>query len=76
MSRTSGGMRGGIFGVATAAALAFGAAQALAQPGAAARDPQACNGARCRQECRSIGYDDGRCDQGGCVCLIVVPTPG
>ena len=65
--------RGGIFGLVTAAALAFGAAQAFASPGAAADAERACNGARCRQECRSIGYDDGRCDQGSCACLFLVP---
>lgn len=65
--------RSGIFGLATAAALAFGAAQAFALPGGAADAERACNGPQCRENCRSIGYDDGRCDRGGCVCLIVVP---
>lgn len=65
----------GLFALATAAALGFGGAQAFASPGAAEGE-RACNGAQCRRDCHSIGYDDGRCDQGGCVCLIVVPTAG
>jgi hypothetical protein len=66
-------MRSGLFALATAAALGFGGAQAFASP-AAAKAEQACNGPQCRQYCRSIGYDDGRCGQEGCVCLIIVPT--
>lgn len=67
-------MRSGLFALATAAALGFGGAQAFASPGAAADAERACNGAQCREYCRSIGYDDGRCNQGECGCLFVVPT--
>lgn len=66
-------IRRGMFAAALAAALAFGGAQAFASPGAAADAERACNGPQCRQYCRSIGYDDGRCGQDGCACLIVVP---
>jgi hypothetical protein len=65
--------RSGLFALATAAALGFGGAQAFASPGAAADAERACNGPQCREYCRSIGYDDGRCNQGSCGCLIVVP---
>ena len=73
MNGIGGRTRSGFFALATAAALGFGGAQAFASPGAAADAERACNGAQCRQYCRSIGYDDGRCDQGSCACLIVVP---
>ena len=65
--------RSGRFALATAAALGFGGAQAFASPGAAADAERACNAPQCRDYCRSIGYDDGRCTQGSCNCLIVVP---
>ena len=68
--------RPGIFSLTVAAALGFGGAQAFASPGAAADAERACNGSQCREYCRSIGYDDGRCGQDGCACLIVVPTGG
>jgi len=65
--------RSGLFALATAAALVYGGAQAFAAPGAARDAAAVCNGPECREYCRSIGYDDGRCGQSGCACLIVVP---
>lgn len=72
MSGMSRRMQRGAFGLAMAAALGFGGAQAFASP-AAAVDEAACNTGKCGQDCRKIGYDDGVCDQGSCVCLIIVP---
>lgn len=62
----------GVFALATAAALAFGGAQAFASPGAAAEAERACSGGQCNRDCRARGYDGGFCDQGACICLIPV----
>lgn len=66
-------MRRRIFALAMAAAMGFGGAQAFASP-AAASGERACVAGKCRQDCRKIGYDEGVCDQGSCICLIVVPA--
>lgn len=70
------GMQRGMFAAVTAAALGFGAAQAFAAPAAAANAERACVNGKCARECRSIGYDDGFCDQGGCICIFLVPGGG
>jgi hypothetical protein len=70
MSRIGGRMRGGIFGLATAAALGFGGAQAFAQPGAAADAERACSSGQCNRDCKAGGADGGFCEQGGCICYI------
>lgn len=64
------------FAAAMAAALGFGGAQAFASPGAAARadEMRACSSGQCSRDCRRAGYDGGFCDQGGCICIIQVPT--
>ena len=61
-------MQGGIFALAMVAALAFGAAQAFAAPGA--EEERACNGGQCKRDCIRAGFDGGFCDQGGCICII------
>jgi hypothetical protein len=63
-------MRGGIFGLVTAAALGFGGAQAFAQPAAAADAERACSSGPCNRDCKARGADGGFCDQGGCICYI------
>jgi hypothetical protein len=63
----------GVFAAVTAAALGFGGAQAFASPAAPAESERACVGGKCSRDCRSIGYDDGICDQGSCICIILVP---
>jgi hypothetical protein len=70
MKRT---MQRGMFAAAMAAALGFGGAQAFASPGAAAKAARACNTVQCRIDCQAIGYEDGRCNQGSCVCFFVAP---
>ena len=53
-----------------AAALGFGAAQAVASP-APADEARACNERGCDAWCRSQGGIDGRCtDTGQCLCLF------
>jgi hypothetical protein len=67
--------RSGLFALATAAALAFGGAQAFASPGPAAAE-RACSGGQCNRDCRARGADGGFCDQGGCICYIQVDPIG
>jgi hypothetical protein len=69
------GIRGGMFALATAAALGFGGAQAFASPGAAEAE-RACSGGQCNRDCRARGADGGFCDQGGCICYIQAGTAG
>jgi hypothetical protein len=62
--------RRGVFGVATAAALGFGATQALAAPASAVRGARVCDEAVCDRVCdltnRGLG---GFCSSAGiCVC--------
>ena len=54
---------------AVAAALGFGAAQALAAP-AEAREAAACNPATCRKDCIALGNTGGVCVQDQCACYI------
>ncbi len=61
-------MHQGMFGLAMAAALAFGGAQAFASPGETAA--RACSGGQCNRDCKARGADGGFCDQGGCICYI------
>jgi hypothetical protein len=65
--------RSGIFGLVTAAALAFGGAQALAQPGAAAKAGRACSSGPCNEYCTSRGATGGYCEMGGCMCYVDLP---
>jgi hypothetical protein len=67
-------MQRGLFAALTTAALGFGGVQALAAPAAAQGPEQVCNGGQCGRDCRRAGYDGGFCDQGGCICIIQVPT--
>lgn len=63
--------RNGIFGLAVAAALVFGGAQAFASPGAASA--RACSQPRCDQYCKSRGATGGDCVMGGCMCYVDLP---
>jgi hypothetical protein len=64
-------MRRGVFGAATAAALAFGGAQAMASP-ASGTDARVCNPQVCNRICQSIpGSIGGFCTaDGSCQCYI------
>jgi hypothetical protein len=54
----------------TAAALGFGASQAVASPREAETE-RACNPTGCNQWCRAQGGISGRCtDSGQCLCLF------
>lgn len=69
MRAIGGRTRRGLFALAMAAALGFGAAQAFAAPAAA--DARACTNAGCNTWCRSQGYDGGICAGSfGCACWI------
>ena len=62
--------RRGLFALATAAVLGFGASQAFAAPAAAA-EARACTNAQCNLDCRARGYDGGVCaGSWGCACWI------
>ena len=68
-------LRRGLFSLATAATLGFGATQALAAPAADKPAKFACDAAadaRCNTWCQSRGYDAGWCNPiyvGGCQCV-------
>lgn len=68
-------LRRGLFSIATAAMLGFGATQAMAAPAADKPAKFACDAAadsRCVTYCQSKHYDTGWCDPlyvGGCHCL-------
>jgi hypothetical protein len=70
MSRIGRRTQRGLFGLAMAAALGFGGAQAFASPGAAAAERVCTNSAACKRDCIARGFDGGFCDQGGCMCII------
>ena len=63
-----------VFGALVAGSLSLGAAQALATPGAVARDETTCDRKQCHFFCVSIGYDSGQCTgpfgTGDCECII------
>lgn len=64
------GVRGWLLGAATAAALGFGGAQAVAAPSADA-GARACNPRGCNAGCQAQGGISGRCtDAGQCICLF------
>lgn len=67
-------MQRGLFAAAMTAVLGFGGAQAFASPAQAAEAERACSSGQCGRDCRRAGYDGGFCDQGGCICIIQVPT--
>jgi hypothetical protein len=56
-------------GAMVAAALGFGASQALASPAAAERDA-VCDPVKCRASCRLQGQTSGACFQDQCFCYI------
>ncbi len=62
-------------GSAVAAALSFGAAQAVASPAPATRsDARVCDPQICDRVCRAIGAFGGFCNAaGGCSCYIGTP---
>ncbi len=57
-----------LYGLATLAALGFGATQALAEPRESAE--LACATGRCRKDCISQGNSGGVCIDGPCICFI------
>ena len=64
--------RTGIFSLTVAAALAFGAAQAFASPGAA-KAQRACDPAQCDASCKARGFTGGYCQLGWCGCYVDLP---
>jgi hypothetical protein len=56
---------------AVAAALGFGASQAVASPPATESRAQVCDPEICSRLCRAAGGIGGFCDRGGCFCRIV-----
>lgn len=65
------GMTKTLFGAAVAAALGFGATQALAAPAADAGAQQVCNAQLCNRICQAIGTIGGTCTpDGSCVCYL------
>ena len=63
-------IRRGAFPAVLAAALAFGAAQALASPSQAAKQrAAACSDERCDAICVSHGHAGGSCLTGACRCF-------
>jgi hypothetical protein len=74
-------VRRALLGLACAASLGFGTAQAFAEPGMAARAPlctpsdPAGSDTRCNRDCRSRGYAGGLCDDSytWCSCYTVPP---
>ncbi len=54
----------------TAAALGFGAAQALAAPSGDAGGAAVCRPGDCSRACKASGADGGKCTGGMCVCYI------
>lgn len=63
-------LRNAVFGAGVLGALAFGSAQALAAPGAAAAtEDTLCDDTICTALCITKGYHYGMCDTiSGCVC--------
>ncbi|HEX8691533.1 MAG TPA: hypothetical protein VF746_03765 [Longimicrobium sp.] len=60
----------GLLTAAVAAALAFGAAQALAAP-AEAKAPPNCKPGQCQNNCIALGYSGGVCmSDGSCFCYF------
>jgi hypothetical protein len=69
MSRSIQRIRQTVLGAAVAAALGFGAAQALASPQASApRDGPYCDSGFCNDLCQLIGAPGGFCSRGSCFC--------
>jgi len=62
----------GILGLVTAAALAFGAAQAFASPAGTTAE-RACDLAQCDASCKARGATGGYCQFGWCGCYVDVP---
>lgn len=60
-------MQGAALALATAAALGFGAAQALAAPAEAA-GAERCTNYTCNSRCVNLGYAGGSCAGATCVC--------
>lgn len=61
----------GMFGAATAVALGFGGAQALAVPASASTGEGVCNERLCDRLCQSVGSIGGVCNPDGfCVCYL------
>ena len=64
-------VRRALAGMSLAAALGFGAAQALAAPrGMVVAGERACSQGQCSRQCKAAGYDGGNCAGGLCSCFI------
>lgn len=61
-------MRSWAGAVAAAAALGFGATQALAAPGTAAESGDRCTNGTCYARCVNLGYAGGSCVGATCTC--------
>ena len=60
-----------VFAATVAAALGFGATQALATPAAAKDSARVCQDQFCAQLCSSLGFRGGFCNSGGgCSCYL------
>ncbi|HEX6748238.1 MAG TPA: hypothetical protein VF092_13160 [Longimicrobium sp.] len=68
MSRAARSIRRAAFPALVLAALAFGAAQTLASPGAAKKAAAVCGSERCDLICVSHGHAGGDCINGVCKC--------
>jgi len=59
------------FAAAITAALGFGGAQVLAQPGPPRDEARACTDSTCARICRLAGFSGGFCNSGGgCSCYL------
>jgi hypothetical protein len=65
----TGTVRRWLFGAATAGALGFGGAQAIAAPAPAVQGEKVCSHDVCNQVCLAIGRRGGFCSEGVCLCL-------
>jgi hypothetical protein len=73
MKRTLNLVRTAVLAVGTAAALGFGARQALASPADAGAGSRSCTASSCTSYCQSVYGPDsiGRCSpSGACLCLF------
>ncbi len=68
MSGSTKRTRNGVFSLAVALSLGFGATQALAGPTESAE--RACATGPCRKDCIAQGNSGGICIDGSCICFI------
>lgn len=68
MTRVATILRKGLFTLAMALSLGFGASQALAAPADGAAAARLCDELKCRRSCLALGYQYGACSAGAEVC--------